>query len=263
MNQDAQGAVKRRFGVLVISHGSREETWVRLVDEAVAEARLPEGLPVYSSYLEIVEGRLIQDGIDHLEAEGVTDIIVVPLFASSGSVHIDEIRYALGLQDEPTLQTDLGRMRIRARVHWTGVMDDHPLIVEALHDKLRALSVDPRQETLIVVGHGAREPGFRDRWRAVLESLAHKLQERGGFRAAEAALLAPDETRQAMDRLVSDHPDCTVLLVPFFVSEGYFTRTVIPSRFAGYAYRYSGETLLPHPGVARWIEEQVRAVWHP
>jgi len=258
----SQGMEERKFGVLVISHGSREEKWVKLVDDAVAEARLPDGLPVYSSYLEIVEGRLIQDGIDHLEAEGVTDIIVIPLFVSSGSVHIDEIRYALGLAEEPTLPTDLERMRIRARVHWTSVMDDHPLIVDVLLDKLRPLSDNPAQETLIVVGHGAREPGFYDRWRHVIDSLAYKLKERGGFRGAEAALLAPDETQAAMNRLIRAHPGCTVLLVPFFMSEGYFTRTVIPARFAGYAYeyRYSGETLLPHPGVARWIEEQVGAV---
>jgi len=255
------GTAERKFGVLVISHGSREAKWVELVDEAVAAARLPDGLPVYSSYLEIVEGRLIQDGIDHLEAEGVTDIIAVPLFVSSGSVHIDEIRYALGLEQEPALPTDLERMRIRARVHWTSVMDDHPLIVDVLNDKLRPLSTDPARETLLVVGHGAREPGFYDRWRKVIESLAHKLQVKGGYRAAEAALLAPDETQSAMNRLISAHPDCTVLLVPFFMSEGYFTRTVIPSRFAGYEYRYSGETLLPHPGIARWIEEQVGAVW--
>jgi sirohydrochlorin ferrochelatase len=253
--------MKRNFGVLVISHGSREASWVKLVDEAVAEARLPEGLPVVSSYLEIVEGRLIQDGINQLEALGVTDIIVVPLFVSSGSVHIDEIRYALGLANEPTLPTDLERMRISARVHWTGVMDDHPLIVDVLLDKLRSLTADPSQEVLVVVGHGAREAGFYDRWRDGLESVALKLKERGGYRAAAAALLAPDETKAAMDRLLAAHPDCAVLLVPFFVSEGYFTRTVIPARFAGYAYRYSGETLLPHPGISRWIEEQVRTVY--
>lgn len=248
---------KRTYGVLVISHGSREEDWVRLVDEAVAQARLPEGVLRYSSYLEIVEGRLIQDGIDELEREGVTDLIVVPLFASSGSVHIDEIRYALGVQEASTLPTDLERLRIEAKVHWTSVIDDHPLIVDLMLEKLRALSQDPKREALLVVGHGAADPGFYERWRSVLESLAAKLQERGGFAAAEAALLLPDETRSVMERLRIAYPDGDVLVVPFFISEGYFTRRVIPQRFSGYDYKYNGETLLPHPNVARWIEQQV------
>lgn len=252
---------KRRFGVLVISHGSREDDWVRLVDEAVAQAAVPEGVPIISSYLEIVEGRLIQDGIDQLEDSGVTDIIVVPLFASSGSVHIDEIRYALGVQAEPTLPTDLQRFRVNARVHWTAVMDDHPYIVEALLDKIRPLSEDPAQEVLIVVGHGSQEDGFYDAWRTVVERLAEKLRQQGGYRDAAAALLLPDETADVMRDLQQRHPNSSVILVPFFVSEGYFTRVVIPKRFEEFTYRYNGETLLPHPIIGRWISERVESVW--
>lgn len=247
-----------KFGVLVISHGSREADWVRLVDEAVRQADIPEPIPVYSSYLEIVEGRLIQDGIDRLEQQGVTDIIVVPLFASSGSVHIDEIRYALGLQAEPTLPTDLPRMRFTAKMHWTKVMDDHPLIIDVLMDKLRSLSRSPDREVLVVTGHGSREDGFYERWREVMERIADKLRIAGGFCAAEAALLLPDETASVMNRLQRDYADHDVLIVPFFISEGYFTRTVIPQRFAAYRYRYNGQTLLPHAGVSAWISEQVR-----
>lgn len=252
---------KRTFGVLVISHGSREEDWVKLVDGAVAQATLPDSVPIVSAYLEIVEGRLIQDGIDQLESQGVTDLIVVPLFASSGSVHVDEIRYALGVQAEPTLPTDLQRFRVNARVHWTAVMDDHPYIVEALLDKIRPLSADPAQEVLLVVGHGSQEDGFYDAWRTVLERLADKLQQQGEYRDAAAALLLPDETGDVMRNLQERYPDCSVILVPFFVSEGYFTRVVIPKRFAEFTYRYNGETLLPHPSIARWISERVEIVW--
>ncbi|MDF2718875.1 MAG: hypothetical protein K0R28_5800, partial [Paenibacillus sp.] len=50
-----------KAGVLVISHGSRSPEWIRLIDEAVADVRLPEieagVVPVVSSFLEIVEGR--------------------------------------------------------------------------------------------------------------------------------------------------------------------------------------------------------------
>lgn len=245
---------KRKYGVLVISHGSREPDWVQLVDEAVAQAAIPAGVPVFSSYLELVEGRLIQDGIDRLEADGVTDIITVPLFISSGSVHIDEIRYALGLEAQPALPTDLPRMRAEAKIHWTSVMDDHPLILEALYDKLRPLSEEPEREVLIVVGHGSREEGFYERWLAVLERAAHRLRELGGFQAAYPAMLQQEEqARELMEKVQVEHPGCQVILSPFFVSEGYFTRKVVPQRFAGFEWRYNGKTLLPHPAVSKWI----------
>lgn len=102
-----------KVGVLVISHGSRDQGWVDLVDEAVNAVHLPVDIPIYASYLELVEGRLIQDGIHSLEAQGVTEIIVVPLFVSSGSTHIDEISYALGVIEQPLLETDMKPLTFR------------------------------------------------------------------------------------------------------------------------------------------------------
>ena len=117
----------RKYGVLVISHGSRDEGWVQLVEDAVNAVRMPANVPMYASYLELVEGRLIQDGIDQLsKGQGVTDIIVVPLFVSSGSTHIDEISYALGVIAEPLLETDMEPLDIKARIHFTSPIDDHP-----------------------------------------------------------------------------------------------------------------------------------------
>ena len=75
----------KKPGVLIISHGSQEKTWVESVDDAISRLNLPDTLPVEAGFLELVEGRLIQDGINRLEAQGVTDLLVVPLFVSSGS----------------------------------------------------------------------------------------------------------------------------------------------------------------------------------
>ena len=44
-----------RQGILVISHGSRDPAWVKLVDEAVSALALPAQIPVESAFLELVE----------------------------------------------------------------------------------------------------------------------------------------------------------------------------------------------------------------
>jgi sirohydrochlorin cobaltochelatase len=51
--------------------------------------------------------------------------------------------------------------------------------------------------------------------------------------------------------------------LPVFVSQGYFTRQVIPGRLGDTAYEYSGKTYLPHPLVAKWIEKSVHSVLQP
>ncbi|MCZ8516272.1 cobalamin biosynthesis protein CbiX [Paenibacillus filicis] len=247
-----------KFGILVISHGSRSKDWVRLVDEAVAAVKLPAGVPVFSAFLEIVEDRLIQDGIDWLESQGVTDIVTVPLFVSSGSTHIDEISYALGVKPEPLLPTDLEPFAVRARIHFTAPVDDDPVIADIVYAKLKRLSSEPERELVLLIGHGSIEKGFHELWLRGLEKLAQRLKLLGGFAEADTAMLLPDQVGEKMDRWRQLRPELTVIVAPLFLSEGYFTREVIPERLQGYTYRYGGEALLPHPGIARWIERQAR-----
>lgn len=250
-----------KYGVLVISHGSRDSEWVRLVDEAVASVSAPEGVPVYASYLELVEGRLIQDGIYSLEAQGVTDMIVIPLFVSSGSTHIDEISYALGVIPEPKLETDMTPFEIRARLHMLSPIDDDPEIAELVAEKISPLSEDPSREIVLLVGHGSVEKGFHLQWRRGLEKLAARIKAIGGFDEADAAMLLPDQVKRKMAWWLRHKPEHAVLIAPLFLSEGYFTRKVIPSRLEGFAYRYNGQALLPSPLIAKWMERQLAPFW--
>ncbi|WP_150274811.1 sirohydrochlorin chelatase [Paenibacillus tepidiphilus] len=246
-------------GVLIISHGSRDRTWVSMVEEAVAELSLAEELPVAVSFLELVEGRLIQDGIDELESQGVTDIIVIPLFVSSGSTHIDEIQYALGVKAAPELETDLAPFAVQARVHFGNPVDDDPDIAVMIWDKLRELSHHPEREVVLLVGHGSRHEGFRQRWERGIASLAERVRQLSGVAAADYGLLNPDSVRSRAEHWQEQGYE--VLVAPLFLSEGYFTKVVVPKRLEGLDFAYSGRTLLPHPLLPHWIEEQVnRAV---
>lgn len=245
-----------KYGILVISHGSRSEEWVRLVDEAVGAMQVPENVPVYSSFLEIVEGRLIQDGITCLESQGVTDIVVIPLFVSSGSTHIDEISYALGIKPEPILPTDMLPFAIKAKVHFTSPIDDDPDIATILYEKMKPLSVDPTREIVLLVGHGSVEPGFYEPWLEGMQKLAQRVQAMGGFDEVGTAMLLPDQIQSKLTKWSERKPHHTVLVAPLFLSEGYFTNEVIPSRMQGYTYEYNGRSLLPHPLLTRWMERQ-------
>ncbi|MDQ0195751.1 sirohydrochlorin chelatase [Paenibacillus wynnii] len=242
-------------GILIISHGSRDTAWVMIVEEAVSGLSLREEIPVAISFLELVEGRLIQDGIDELEHAGVTDIMVIPLFMSSGSTHVDEIEYALGAKPEPERETDLELFTVQARIHYGYPVDDDPDIAIMVWDKLRDVSKDPAKETILLIGHGSVHDGFRQRWQEGITSLAKRVREVSGVAAADYALLNPDNVRSKVEYWREQGHD--VLVAPLFLSEGYFTKVVIPEKLEGLTYRYSGRTLLPHPLFPHWIERQV------
>ncbi len=247
------------YGVLVISHGSRSKEWVGQVDDAVGGLHLPWPLPVECGFLELVEGRGIQDGIDRLEAQGVTDMIVVPLFISSGSTHIDEIGYALGVRETALLPTALKRFRIRAAVRFCRPMDDDPEVAEMICEKLRPISDRPSREAVLLIGHGSKEDGFCRKWQQGLERLAAKVRELGGYDDVCPATLLPDQVRERMAQWREWKPERDVLVAPLFLSEGYFTKRVIPARLEGFSYRYTGASLLPSPLVAQWMEKRIMA----
>lgn len=245
------------IGVLIISHGSSNTSWVQLVDEATQHIKLPADIPVVSCFLEMVEGRLIQDGIDQLAQMGVAKMIVVPLFVSSGSTHIDEIHYLLGVIDQPQLTFDASPCHVPMQVQMTSPIDDDPLIAEIILENIAELSTTPAQESLLLLGHGSKEKGFYRKWQNGLNQLARRLQQQGGFAAVETAMLKPDQAACKLRVFQRKHPQHDFIVVPLFLSEGYFTRKVIPDRLAGFCYRYNGRALLPNARITAWIERQV------
>ncbi|MFM1654725.1 sirohydrochlorin chelatase [Brevibacillus sp. B_LB10_24] len=241
-----------KTGVLVIGHGSSDQSWVELVDDAISQLDVP--VPVVAGFLEMVEGRLIKDGIRELERQGVERIIAVPLFVSSGSTHIDEIGYVLGVYDKIELDEELERIETGADIVYCDPMDNHPLIVDILLERVKELSRDPASETVFLVGHGADEGKYHAKWENVMQKLAMTIREQGGFREAAYGTMHPDNVRERAQEMT--HKNRT-LVVPIFLSEGYFTKKVIPAKLVGLEYVYNGKTYLPHPYVARWMQDVI------
>ncbi|GJM73397.1 hypothetical protein HMSSN036_56130 [Paenibacillus macerans] len=111
-------------------------------------------------------------------------MIVIPLFVSSGSTHIDEIAYALGVKDTPEKETDLERFRVSGRVIFGDPIDDDPLVAEMVWDKVKGLSESPDCEVLLLVGHGSIHEAFLKRWERGISSLAARVGQISGLAAA-------------------------------------------------------------------------------
>ncbi len=151
---------------------------------------------------------MIQDGIDQLEAEGVTDMYVLPLFVSSGSTHVDDIGQGFG---EPPVslerEGDLGAFVIRsARVEYGQPIDNDSFIAELLYENIRELSEQPGQEELLLIGHGSREKAFHGRWRDGLGQLAERVRALGGFAGAKTAMLLPNQAACVMGSMKKKSP---------------------------------------------------------
>jgi sirohydrochlorin cobaltochelatase len=244
-----------KYGVLVIGHGSSKAEWVSRVEDVVDEARTKISLPLELSFLEMVEGRLIPDGIQKLDQVGVTDIIVVPLFVASGSTHLDEIRYMLGIMHEtPEFAPEMAPLKLSARIHFCKPMNDHPYILEILKERIAELSDHPEQEVPVLVGHGADEGKYFCSWQKLMGRMKIELRKHFSFPRIAYATYHPNNIREKVQEVGKG---AKPLVIPLFLSEGYFTRKVIPSQLEGLTYAYTGHTYLPHPNVSRWLVDTI------
>lgn len=241
-----------QYGLLVIAHGSRDEKWIAAIDQAVDQARVD--IPREVGYLELVPGRRIEDGVRSLERRGVDQIIVAPLFMTMGSAHANEIQYALGLIERPAIPTDLAPIATKASFIWNAPLEDHPTVLEIVEERAREMSRNARQEVVLLVGHGCKHPRLEKRWDRLLMNIGRRLVKRVGFKSCSFATLSSGRWAEQAKRLASSD---RLIVVPIFVSEGYFTRQAIPRELADVDCAYEGKTLLPHPLISKWIEQTV------
>lgn len=237
--------------VLVIAHGSPEADWLALVEASVRQCQ--SRLPVRVAYLGGVEGRSIPEEWRRLEQAGAEYIIVVPLFVTAGSSHVAEIRSLLGL--DPLQSTEYSVIGGRARAIWCPPLEDHPLVETIVEQRIKDLSIRPAEEALLLVGHGNQKPDGCEQWERLLGRLTLRLHNKFHFAAAGYAALCPDTVHKQACLLAESGK---LLVVPLFVSQGYFTRKAIPQRLEGLSYRYSGEAYLPHPLIAEWIGQSIQ-----
>jgi sirohydrochlorin ferrochelatase len=260
-------------GVLVVAHGGGAE-WNAQVETAVREVRWPG--PVGVSYL-MGPGAAtarFQDVARGLVERGAREIVVIPMLVSSHSGHFEQVRYLAG-------ETDSLDEEMRHHLQMSGItraagvplrlaraMDDAPQVAEVIATRAQELATDPAAEAVFIVGHGPSSSESYAAWMDNLRRVADAVRDRGGFRSVLVDLVKDDapapvraEAVQRIRELIRLQHDLTgrdVIVVPLLVASGSINRQKLPADLAGLPIHYSGEALLPHPAMARWIESRVR-----
>jgi len=270
----APAAAGAEIGTVVVAHGGGAD-WNAQVEAVVKEVRLPG--PVAVSFLmgPGAKAHRFQDVVQELMRRGAKEVVVVPMLVSSHSGHYDQIRYLARQLDTlgSTMMHHLhmaGIDRAPAGIpmRLTRAMDDAPQIAEVLAARARALAKAPSKQALFIVGHGPNAAEDYAAWMSNLRRVADTVRARTGFRSVLVDLVrddAPAPVRaeavarvRELVRLQHELTGREVVVVPVLVSTGTVSKEKLPKDLAGLPMVYTGEALLPHPGMARWIEARVR-----
>lgn len=259
-----------RIGTIVVAHGG-DSLWNSYVIQAAASART--GGPVEVVFLMGAGAKRtpFHEAVGRLEKQGVSSITVVPMLVSSYSGHYEQVRHLAGdsvtLDDVMTHHLHMAghaRSPSRLPIRVAKAMDDSPHLARVLTDRSLALSKNPRERAVLIVGHGPNSAEEYAGWMAKLRVVADSVKARGGFRDVRVELVRDDATPAVRAEAVRRTRELAelqglltgqeVLVVPVLVSHGSISRDKLPADLKGLRIIYTGEALLPHVEMVRWIE---------
>lgn len=259
-------------GVVVMAHGGSSE-WNDAVSAAVAPLR--ERVPVAVAF-GMADPTSLQAAIDSVTERGASRIAVVRLFLSGGSF-LHQTEYLLGLRPDPPEHpllmghggghgnpggdggtVEFGPLRVDGTlVLQRAGLSDHDLSLRIVVERAMELGHDPAHESVLILAHGVGAEAEND---VLLERMQGAVEavDAVGFHDAAAFTLREDwpearaeaeeeirawaaERRAAGDR---------ILVVPYRL----FGFGPYASVLEGIEYT-EGRGLLPHPLVARFVEE--------
>lgn len=258
-------------GVLLLAHGGSRR-WNK--EALKIEKELGRRWPTETAF-GMADVRETRKALERLQKRRIQKLVIVPLFISSTSEVMDQIRYMLGLREKPSKElleaphahhsgTTLEKVRPQIPFVLAQALDDHPLVAEILLERARALSRKPEEENVVLVGHGPVSDEYDQKWLEVMSRLGGEVQKKGGFKSVHAVTLRDDAPREVRDKAEKRLQELVrrlsrqgrTLVVPHLIAQGGIERK-IKKALEGTFHAWDGKTLLPHPNIAKWAEETV------
>ena len=205
--------------LIIIGHGSHLNA-----DSSAPVYRHAEAIRRLGAFDEVrecfwKEEPSMREVFDLVESEVV---YVVPLFISEGYFTEEVIPRELGLEGPaPSTTRKLGKT-----IHYCGPIGTHPwmtrMILRRAEEAAGLSDEEAREAALIVIGHGTERNSNSSE---VIYRVTEEARAAGVFGSARTGFLdQPPE----VDEVLEATEERQVVLVPFFVAEGWHTQETIP-----------------------------------
>lgn len=165
-------------------------------------------------------------------------------------------------------QVELHPLHFKSKIVLTQALDDNPLVVEIITERIKELSKSPQDETIILVAHGPNDENDNKNWIKTMENISDKLREEfkgeKRFRNIFCTTVRDDAQKDiyeiAKENLRSivrqASKDGKVIVVPLLLSQGGIEEGIV-KRLEGLEYVWNGKTLLPDTNITKFIRLSV------
>jgi len=200
--------------------------------------------------------RFLNEGIDNLRDDGVSELVVIPMFLSG---HHPLYKLA----EERLMDSNLTDLP----VEFTETMSQSYLTAEILADRISELSLNSADESLVLVVTGASNQDEIDGIRSDVNKLLHMNHGQFGFNSESVIVFgnsggrfetAQDELDETMSMIRKN--GFTPVVVPFDLSQKLDGMMAFSNRIRStvmeYNALYDGQDITPHENVELWLAKQ-------
>jgi hypothetical protein len=261
---------QQKIGVLLVNHGSRSATWrngLLQLEAHVAPSILNnssvKGLK--TAFMEYTEPS-IATRLKEFDREGFTDVILVPIFLTVSPHTFDDIPTIAGMKEDPHSVQQLKIEKIerytpKAKTHLTPPLDFTDMLQKNLLRRVTALSHDPENEALVLIGYG--DETYDKEWIELFKKTADFVKEHTGIAeysygwCGHLVDYRPEETTVAINTVLKKKR--TALVIPVLVAhDEMFQIKIIGDGIAKVLNHrervlYKPDSILPDPDVERWV----------
>jgi len=267
---DLAQASNKKIGVLLVNHGSRSATWRQALlnlEANVTDSLLKHGSiqGTKTAFMEYNEPS-IATRLREFDAEGYTDVIIVPVFLTVSSHSFDDIPTIIGQKEDPqsleVLKVEkIERYKPRAATHLTPLLDFSGMLKENVLRRAARLSTDPANEGLVMIAYG--DATYMKEWSALLDEVGTHVKQQSGIDAysfgwcGHVAHYNPDSTTVAINRVLTKKNKA--LVVPVLVAhDELFQVKIIGDGIAKTGARqkdvaYIADSILPDKNIEQWV----------
>lgn len=264
-----------KTGILLVSHGSHSATWRRMLLDVHAEVqedllRIPSVQTVRTAFMEYTEPSIASQ-LRRFDAEGVEQILVIPLLLTISNHSFDDIPAICGQKEDASLVASLEeegieRYRPRAEVKIAPLLDYPNLVRLNLARRVNevqahcSITSEPVCKGCVLVGYGSEE--FDAEWNSFFVELSDYLVIECGLKRVSYAWCghlvkySPEPTAKAIQEALEESQKAMV--IPVLVAHDEMFQDKIIGKGIHQSGRaadvlYRADAILPEPAVGQWV----------
>ncbi|MFO1489290.1 MAG: CbiX/SirB N-terminal domain-containing protein [Verrucomicrobiota bacterium] len=260
----------RKIGLLLVNHGSRSETWRKSLlslEDRVRPALMTNQTirGIKTAFMEYTEPS-IATRLKEFDAEGYTDVVIVPVFLTVSPHTFDDIPTIIGMKVDPqSLEMlkieNIERYTPKAKVALAPNLDFPGVLKENILRRAKRLSTDPANEGLVLIAYG--DETYEKEWAALLAGVGDYVKTNTGIAAyshgwcGHVAHYDPKKTTSAIEEVLKTKQKAVVIPVLVAHDENFQIK-IIGGGIAKVADSqsrvvYRPDSILPDPNIEQWV----------